>query len=239
MRKTHIVAMIAAVTAAGCAGTDRDEDGPAASRDFAIGDFREIEVAGPYDVEVRTGAAASASAKGSEKLLDRTRVEVRGDRLIIQPAKQNGWFARSVSGHATFLVTVPQLSGASTAGSGNIKVDRIQAQRFEGSVAGSGGLDLGSVEAAEVELSIAGSGGVRAAGGTARKARYDIAGSGDIDAAGVQAEEASVSIAGSGDVKANASRTADVSIVGSGDVALTGGGKCSVSKTGSGSVTCS
>ena len=61
--------------------------GPTVSRNYQVGNFQQIEVAGPYDVEVRTGANPSVSAKGSEKLLERTVVEVKGDKLRDPPRR--------------------------------------------------------------------------------------------------------------------------------------------------------
>ena len=49
-------------------------------------------------------------------------------------------------GKAHFVVTVPQLRAATIAGSGDIKVDQVTGDLFEGTVAGSGGMPLASTE---------------------------------------------------------------------------------------------
>jgi hypothetical protein len=239
MRKT-IAAIIAASTLAGCQVHAQENGGPTVSKNYQVGNFQQIEVAGPYDVEVRTGGNPSVAAKGSEKLLDRTTVEVKGDRLVIRPEHSGGFFHFGWSGHgkASFVVTVPQLTGGTIAGSGDLRIDKVQGDHFDGNVAGSGGITIGNLDVQTLKLAIAGSGGVKGAG-KAKSAVYDIAGSGGIDGAGILAEQAKVSIAGSGDVKAHATGTADVSIMGSGDVNLTGGAKCNISKMGSGDVSCS
>ena len=242
MRNSIAVAALAACTAiSGCGRVHAEDGGPTVSRQYQVGKFQKIEVAGPYDVEVRTGGNPGVSARGSEKLLERTVVEVRGDRLLIRPQQNGSWFHMGWSsrGHANFTVTVPQLSGATIAGSGDIKVDKVQGDRFEGTVAGSGGIDVVAMNVQTLKLAIAGSGSAKAGAGKAQSADYDIAGSGDLDAGGVQTQQAKVSIAGSGSVKAHATGTADVSIMGSGDVDVSGGAKCSVHKAGSGDVRCS
>src|SRR5437762_908100 len=123
MRNSTIAAVIAATAATSACGHARSEGaGPTVSRNYQVGNFQQIEVAGPYDVEVRTGGNPGVSARGSEKLLERTIVEVRGDKLIIHPEQHHGWFNFSWSSHgkANFTVTVPQLKGATIAGSGDI-----------------------------------------------------------------------------------------------------------------------
>ena len=229
-----------AITLGGCGQTRAEDGGPTVQRNYEVGAFERIDVAGPYEVEVRTGGAPSVSASGPEKLIERLVVEVKGDRLLIHPRRDNSmWRGWSSHGTAKIQVTTQALRAAAIAGSGGVKVDQVRGTTFEGSVAGSGDLELNSVEVQSLKLSIAGSGDVRARSGQSRDAKYSIAGSGDIDARGIRSESAAVSIAGSGSINAEATGTADVSIMGSGDVVLTGGAKCSVSKAGSGDVRCS
>ena len=242
MRMFIAAAVIAASAATSACGHQRHEDaGPTVSRNYQVGGFQQIEVAGPYEVQVHTGANPGVSAQGPQKLLERTVVEVKGDKLVIHPQQHNGWFSFGFSSNrgAKFDVTVPQLSGATIAGSGDIHVDKVRGDRFVGAVGGSGGLDVDNVAVQTLKLSIAGSGDVKAGAGTAQSADYDIAGSGGIDGGGVTVQQLKASIAGSGDVKARATGAADISIMGSGDVSVSGGAKCSVSKHGSGDAHCS
>jgi hypothetical protein len=242
MRMSIAAAVIAASAATGACGQQRHEDaGPTVSRNYQVGGFQQIEIAGPYDVQVHTGANPGVSARGPQKLLERTVVEVKGDKLVIHPQRHNGWFSFDFSSDrgAKFDVTVPQLSGATIAGSGDIEVDNVRGDRFDGDVAGSGGLRLDNVAVKALDLSISGSGDLEARAGSAQSANYQIAGSGGLDAGHVAAQQLKISIMGSGDVRAHATGTADVSIMGSGDVEVSGGAKCSVSKHGSGDAHCS
>ncbi|MFP5328948.1 MAG: head GIN domain-containing protein [Alphaproteobacteria bacterium] len=244
MRKVLLIttAVTAAATATAGCGRDRAETGgPTVQRTYPVGAFEEIEVAGPYDVQVRTGDNPSVAASGPEKVIEKLVIEVKGDKLLIHPSKERKWWGSWGSSHgsAKIQVTVPSLKGAAIAGSGGIAIDKVKGASFDASVAGSGDLSIESLEVEGLNVSVAGSGDVRARSGQVRSADYSIAGSGDIDARGVRSETADVSIAGSGSVAAQATGTADVSIMGSGDVELTGGAKCSVSKVGSGDVRCS
>lgn len=243
MRKMIALAMVAASgAAASSCGMARGQDaGPTVSRNYGVGDFNEIELAGRYDVDVRTGANPSVSARGPEELIERLVVEVKGNKLSIHPRKNKSWFRIGWKSDekVRLTVTVPSLQAATLAGSGVINVDKVQGDRFEGQIAGSGDLKLGSVDVGALKLGIAGSGGLEAGSGRARTAEYEIAGSGDVDAGGVAAEDLSISVAGSGNVRSNATKTAKVDIMGSGDVEVTGGARCTVNKAGSGDVRCS
>ena len=238
----HRIASVAAAAllAGAChfsADAEERDPGPQVSRNYQVGAFDKIAVAGPYEVTVVTGGQPGVSAKGGQNLLEETDVVVEGDTLKIMPKKHKGIRWNWNHGKAVFTVNAAALRSAAIAGSGGISVDKV-AGDFDGDVAGSGDLRLASVSGGNVKLSIAGSGDVTAAG-KANRVDLSIAGSGDINAGGLAAQTADVSIAGSGSVAANASATADVSIMGSGDVDITGGAKCTVSKHGSGDVRCS
>jgi hypothetical protein len=185
MRKAIAAAVIAASAATSACGRAHSEDGgPTVSRSYQVGSFDQIEVAGPYNVQVRTGANPSVSAQGSQKMIEHLVVEVRDGKLKIHPERQKGWFHTgwNFHGKVDLTVTVPQLRGASIAGSGDIKVDQVKGDSFEGEIAGSGGLDVGALDVQTLKLAIAGSGGTKVASGRAQNAKFEIAGSGDIDA---------------------------------------------------------
>lgn len=241
MRRVFAFGMLTAVVAmAACSEAKSENAGPRTTRNFPVAAFKAIEVAGPYDVQVSTGGNPAVSATGPQQMIEHMVVEVRGDRLTIRPEEQHGMFRFGwhSNGNVRVQVTVPQLEGASIAGSGDIRVNQIKGQQFEGSVAGSGNLGVDQLEVQTLRLSIAGSGDVRATNGRAQSAKYEIAGSGGINARGLETQMADVSIAGSGSVMAHATTQADVSIMGSGNVEVTGGAKCNLSKHGSGSLSC-
>src|SRR5438270_2460405 len=157
MRKAlTAAAMVAAASTAGC-GHARGEEGPATSRNYQVGNFDQVEVAGPYDVQVRTGVASSVSARGSQPTIEHLVVEVRGNRLVIHPEEHHGLFSFGWSrhGNAEVTVTVPQLHAATIAGSGDIHVDQVKGDLFDGQIAGSGDLTLGAIDVQQLKLSIA------------------------------------------------------------------------------------
>lgn len=243
MDKAIFIAVAAAAGGLAACGEARGEEqgGPAVSRDYAVAGFDRIAVAGPYDVVVTTGSGPGVSATGGQRDIERMVVEVEGRTLKIHPKKRGGLnFGGWSKGDVVRLaVSVPSLAAAEIAGSGNVAVDKVTGDRFDGAVAGSGDLRIGQMTVGQAKMGIAGSGNISAGGGRARSAAYEIAGSGDIDAGALVSETASVSIAGSGKVSAHATGTAKVDIAGSGDVELKGGARCTVSKAGSGNVRCS
>lgn len=240
MRSLSILAPIFALAACNMAAEAQEGSGGGGQRTerrFDLSGFDAVSLAGPHDVVVTVGPGHSVRAEGDPETLDRLDIEVEDGKLKIGTKRGRwslGWNDRAKT---TIYVTMPAMRAASIAGSGDMRVDRVQSDRFAGSIAGSGDLQIAALRAEEAKFSIAGSGNI-AASGTAQRADISIAGSGDVNLAALQARSAEVSIVGSGDVRAHAIETADVSIMGSGDVMLTGPARCNVNKRGSGSVRC-
>ena len=68
MRKALAIGILAAaLAAAACSEAKSEDGGPSVSRNYTVGGFTAIEVAGPYDVEVRTGGKPRVSATGRRR----------------------------------------------------------------------------------------------------------------------------------------------------------------------------
>jgi hypothetical protein len=213
------------------------EAGPAARRDFQVGGFERISLAGSHNVIVQVGGAPSVRAEGDAKLIERLEITVEGGELRIGSKES---FSFGFKGHRkplTIHVTAPSLTAANLSGSGDLRIDKVEGERFAGAISGSGDIDVAALKVGQADFSISGSGRIRAVG-TAQSSNAAIAGSGDLDLAQFEVRTTKVDIAGSGDVQTRAMESADISIMGSGDVTVSGPAKCNVSKMGGGDVRC-
>ena len=231
--------MLGAVIALGaCSSANGEADQRDIQRNIQISDFRKLSVVGSHEVVVTVGGAPSVRAEGRERDLERLRVAVRDGTLVIDSERHRGGFLSFRHDRGVRLhVTVPALEGAEVAGSGEVRVDRVQSEAFEGAVTGSGELHIGTLQAQRAALAVAGSGDLRIAG-TVPDLTVSVAGSGDAGLDRLNSQRATVSVAGSGDVRLHATETVRGSVLGSGNVAVTGGARCEVERTGSGSVHC-
>lgn len=211
--------------------------GSAAQQSFRVGDFQSVSLEGSHDVVVTVGGAPSVRAEGDAEAIERLDIRVENGELRIG-TRRDGMFSgfrhhRGVTVH----VTAPALNGAVIGGSGDMRIDRVQAQAFVASIGGSGDMEIATLQSRRADFSIAGSGGIRAAG-AAEEAEISIAGSGSMELDGLTARRASVTVAGSGDVSLRATESVDGSIMGSGGLTVRGSARCSVSKLGSGTISC-
>ena len=240
MRRLLAIASLLALAAACYAGAQNGDQpehkGQTAQRDFAVGSFDSVSLESSHNVVVTVGGQPSVRAEGDSEAIERLEIRVEGSDLKIGTRRNTGWFGRD-HGRVTIHVTVPSLRAAEIAGSGDMRIDRVEAQAFSASIAGSGDLEIAALRARQANFDVAGSGGIRAAG-AAEEARISIAGSGDLSLDGLETRRASVSIMGSGDVTLRATEGVDASIMGSGDIIVRGTTRCNVSRMGSGDLRC-
>lgn len=216
---------------AGCGGGQAQQ----ARRDFQVGGFDRINLAGSPDVVVAVGGQPSVRAEGDADAVERLEIAVVDGQLRIGMRPGGG----SWGGHrrVTVHVTVPALQAASIQGSGDIAIDRVDGARFAGEIGGSGDLAVASLRVGEARFAVRGSGGISAAG-AAPRATLSVAGSGGLALERFEAGDATISLAGSGDIVLRATRTAAIELNGSGDVAINGPARCTITKSGSGDVRC-
>ena len=232
LRKREIAFAVAmgALAAGGAALFVADDDtdggqalarGPQREMTYQVAPFEEISTVGPQDVVVTLGDTLAIRSEGSPDALAQLEAIVENGKLNIRPKggfPRDGNWGRLES--ATFYVTMPRLDAVALAGSGNIRVDRVEGDSFEGSIAGSGELVIVAMKVDEANFSIAGGGDVSATG-TARETRVNIGASGEVRGASLRSEVASIAIGGSGDVALTVEDEAKVSILGSGMVLIT------------------
>lgn len=214
-----------------------DEARQTAQRSFAVGAFDRIALAGSHDVIVTVGGAPSVRAEGDAEALERLEIGVEGGQLRIGNRGRSGWSWFGGHRGITVHVTVPALAGASIAGSGDMRIDRVEGPRFAAAITGSGDMDIANMRVGEASFSVTGSGGIAAAG-TAQRSSASVTGSGDLDLGRLEAASATIALAGSGDISLRATETAAIELRGSGDVTVGGPARCSISKSGSGDVHC-
>ncbi len=245
MAKSPLLATLAglfvlAIPTAACSfesdakGQEVSAQGAGNARSYATRGFTAVSSSGSDPVDIRVGGDFSVRAEGAPSDLDQLRIARDGDTLLIGIKKGMHWGSRR---DVRILVTLPRLAEAGLAGSGQMRIDRIDGARFKGGIAGSGDMSIGTMRVEQAELGVAGSGSVNASG-MVGALKIGIAGSGDIRANGLHARQAEVGIAGSGRVAVQVDGAAKVSLGGSGDVDLGPNSVCTVHKGGSGTVRC-
>jgi len=246
IREVIFALTISAVCAGGAALTleaIQDDDEPAyvaagpSKLTYPVMPFEQISTSGPQDVEVTYGEVLSVRAEGSPRALSQLEVKIENGRLTLGPKPGSFRGNWGILDEATVYVTVPKLREVAIAGSGDVRIDKIAGDSFEGKIGGGGEISILDLQVDRADFSVAASGSITAAG-SARQTRATIAGSGEINAAALHSKTASISIGGSGDVNMTVDEEAQVSIAGSGDVDISGAGRCSVTRFGSGEVRC-
>lgn len=234
-------ALLAAAIGAGFLATQAShaETPPAAvSLQRNVAAFSAIELSGPYDVVVRAQGRQSLTLSGERKDLDQIETFVRGDTLVVRPARRSRFQFSWSKQHTPVVIhiTASQLERLEMSGSGDVALTQLAGERLQlevdgpgdlqaaGTVralavqsSGSGDLDLHQLKAADVELAMSGPGDVRLQG-VGNTLAATLSGSGDLEADALRLASLQARMSGPGGMKLSGSaRSLRAEISGSGD----------------------
>jgi hypothetical protein len=238
MRNALIALPLLMLAACGAANSESRAAGPDGTRSFAVSAFDAVSLGGSDNVRVVRGPTISVIATGPQRVLDLLDIRVENNTLKIdRKSGRTNWLRGDYRG-ATVTVTMPTISAAAVAGSGDMTVDRADGPAFVAAVEGSGNLRVATIAVKRAALSAEGSGDLTLSG-TATDATMATEGSGNIDARGLVSQQATIAVEGSGDISATVRQRATIAVEGSGNVDVIGTDNCTIVKEGSGSARCS
>jgi hypothetical protein len=181
----------------------------------SVSGFKRIELRLPLDVTIRPGKESTLELELRDpSVADKITTEVRGETLVIS----SNAHSLSMHGKNVATITMPELRGASIAGSGNIDISGFdQSGELALSISGSGDIAY-SGKSGSLSVSISGSGNVKVAGAAGALA-VSIDGSGDFKGADFATKNASVAVNGSGNADLRLTGgSANFAVNGSGDI---------------------
>jgi len=194
--------------------------------------FSALVVTGPIDVRLKRAASEHALVRADDNIAPLVETRVAGGRLTIGLRAGASFRTRS---RLAIEIGFRELASVRASGSGDVRVDRIEAPIVDVTIRGSGDVAIDLLEAEALAVAIAGSGDFSAAGRATRLGAV-IAGSGDLRADRLEARQVAVRIRGSGDARVHATESLQADLAGSGDLRYRGAPALSKKVAGSGEV---
>lgn len=201
--------------------------------------FKSINLSISAKVYLTQENTTSVKIKAYDRDLNEIITEVEGSTLKIKRKsnKSWGWNTRSLKKVEVYIST-PNIENLKISGSGNIIAQTpINSGSVAYTISGSGNIIIDKLNAENVNCSISGSGDVRLKGECEDEVNIRISGSGDMEASHFIAKKADIRISGSGDCEVYASDKITARVAGSGDIYYRGKPEYVDSKSaGSGSI---
>jgi hypothetical protein len=174
----------------------------------------------------------------NEVAINKIIVEVINHKLIIRFSWDDMLFSNFTPGPIDIKVHTPQIDELSLQGSGSIFSDsELKTPRMVLYVAGSGDIKLAKLNCELFEANISGSGDIIISGDkTTRETKVNIAGSGNLKAYQFETEAAYINIAGSGNCELHVTDYLNARILGSGNLAYLGEPQIELRTSGSGRI---
>jgi len=200
--------------------------------------FTEISLRVPAKLYLTQGSDQKVVVDASSGDLEEIITEIRDRALVIRFPAQNYLWKPSSHDKITIWVTIPEISGLSLSGAGDIIAEKsVTSLIVDLNVSGSGSINIGNLVSDRVKSSISGSGDIILKGEKpASEFIGSIAGSGNIKAGDFEAGEVKISIAGSGNCTIRSNGKIKARIAGSGNIYYAGNPDIDSSIAGSGVV---
>lgn len=208
-------------------------NGKITNKSFDLSNFKSVGSSISGKITINKSNNYHVNLTCDENLIDYIEVYIKENTLKLEYKKGYSIKSKPVE----INIEMPELERISSAGSADIEVlGSFNNNEFKISSAGSGDISVHSINAEKLNCSSAGSGNIELKSGKVKNLDISSAGSGDIQTNKIKAENVKVSSAGSGNVVCNASSNLKISSAGSGNISYSGEAKVSSSRVGSGSV---
>ena len=230
MKKRVILIAIALLLCACGLGAVRGS-GKLVTESREVMDFDRVSLGGSGKVILIQGETESLTIETDRNVMRYVTSEVRDGTLVL--GTKSGVMVSPT--RLRFTVSVKDLAGLTTSGSGDIVVERVDADRLEIKVSGSGQVRIDALTAKEVAVRISGSGDVELAGEVTEQ-EVTISGSGKYRGGDLRSETVALTISGSGDATLWTTESLDARLTGSGSASYYGNPRTDVSSSGSGKV---
>lgn len=202
-------------------------------KNIDVDDFTSVSFGVSGDLILQQGTSFKVVVEGDEELLDAIEIDVRDNRLVIR--KPNWRKARNK--RLTAWVTMPEIEGASVAGSGDISnKGSLECDNLKLRVSGSGQIEIDNLSADDIDIGISGSGSISLDGEGADMVNISISGSGGVNAENFRVDRIDVGISGSGKCRVWAEESIRARISGSGNIYYKGEPNIDSKSSGSGSI---
>ncbi|MCB2210465.1 DUF2807 domain-containing protein [bacterium] len=185
------------------------------------------------------GDACDLKIEGSEEQLERVKVDVEGDTLVIRFTTEGAdWIGSSWmkgEGAVRYYVTAPEIEGIDLAGAGDLRADTLKGERLTLKHGGAGKLELVEIDYQSLDASLSGLGEIRVAG-VVQSQKVDLSGAGSYEAVNLQSQDAEVVLSGAGAAQVWAEATLNAILTGAGSIKYKGNPTLTQSKSGIGEI---
>jgi len=203
--------------------------GPQQSQMRTIGAASVVDLATAGELLLTGGGSPSLRITAGKNVISHLTSDVRGDRLTLGSDGSVHDF-----GTVRYDLVLPAARVVELSGSGTVQAKSPSALH-QLLLPGSGEIRVDGLQAEHLTVNLSGSGLVTVAGSATRQL-VSIDGSGRYSADGLASQDAQVTIGGSGSAAVTASRTLTATISGSGTITYRGNAVVRSTVTGSGSV---
>ncbi len=204
------------------------------SQNVEVSGFNRVTLEGSGDVYIEQGQIESLSVEADDNIIPLLDMKVSGGELVL---RVKPGYDVAPSQRIKYHITIKDLSGITTIGSGDFFVGPVKSDDLAISIPGSGDVNIESLTGENLSIDLNGSGNATLDEVEIKTSDTSINGSGDIKLTG-KANAQEVTVAGSGNYLADnlETDTANINVAGSADITVWVNDQLKIKRIGSADV---
>jgi hypothetical protein len=238
MGRSNIGTLIVAISLS--VGFFAEKPAMADERKILVASFENIQVIGDIKVQVQTGKAPSAKAKGDKRVLDALKLERVGMTLRVRlQGPLNNEKGVPMTQPLEVMLSTQAIKDMTVSGNGSLHIfEAKQQDAVRMLVAGNGSIRVKRLLTDRFSADIDGNGRIDIMDGKVRDGRVTLNGTGYFDATHVPMRTLRLEHIGNGESRVNVDEAANISNRGTGTINVGGSGSCFVKEAGSAAINC-
>ena len=137
-KKVTLILLAIMLTATACVGTIRGS-GTVTTESRTVSDFDNVELLGSGNLIITQGESESLTVETDDNLMQYVHTDVRDGTLYLSIEEDGKSFSYT---KLVFALTIKELSGVTTTGSGDITATSLNTDHFDATVDGSGEMTI-------------------------------------------------------------------------------------------------
>lgn len=209
-------------------------------RKILVASFENIQVIGDIKVQVQTGKAPSATAKGDKRVLDALKLERVGMTLRVRlQGALNNEKGVPMTQPLEVMLSTQAIKDMTVSGNGSLHISEVKQQDAARMLlAGNSSIAVDRLLTDQFSADIDGNGRIDIKAGKVRDGRVTLNGTGHFDAANVPMRTLRLEHIGNGESRVHVDEAANIFNRGTGTINVGGNGSCFVKQAGSAVINC-
>jgi phage shock protein PspC (stress-responsive transcriptional regulator) len=169
-------------------------------KEFKVGEFKNIDLGGAFDVEIVQGNEYKVVAVGDQFALDQLTVQVENDTLTADRSKPFQICFLCFHRSPKLIITTPSVEDMSFSGATDVYIDSLIQENVKINLTGGSNFEIGMIQVKNLDINSHGASSIELAGET-DELNVELSGASGMNALGLRTKKVFANLSGASDAE--------------------------------------